>query len=90
MFEANLLAETRNFCFENIKESNDDVLFYTGFPSSNVFYQLFEYLSPEGSHSNVVYRTTAQNWAANQSTDAASASWRETRVPQGRPPKLIK
>ena len=84
----NLLAETRRFCFENIKDSNDDVLFYTGLPSSDVFYQLFEYLSPEGSRSNVVYRATAQSWAANQSTDAASASWRETHVPQGRPPKL--
>ena len=47
-----------------------------------MFYQLFKYLSPEGSHSNIVYCATAQSWAANQSTDAASASWKETQVPQ--------
>lgn len=27
-------------------------------------------------------------WAANQSADPANASWRETNVTQGRPPKL--
>ena len=82
------LAETRAFCFENIQDSNDDVLFYTGLPSSSVFYQLFQYLNPEGIRSNIVYCATAQSWAANQSTDSSNALWRETNVTQGRPPKL--
>ena len=42
------LAELRRFCFENIEESNEDVLFYTGLPSASVFNQLFQYLSPDG------------------------------------------
>ena len=82
------LAETQRFCVKNIQDSNDDVLFYTGLPSSSVFYQLFQYFNPEGIRSNVVYRATAQNWAANQSADPTSASWRETSVAQGRPAKL--
>ena len=82
------LAEARRFCFENIQDSDDDVLFYTGLPSSGVFYQLFQYLSPEGIRVNIVYRATAQNWAANKQTDPANAPWRETKLSQGRPPKL--
>ena len=49
------LVELRRFCFENIQESNEDVLFYTGLPSASVFDQLFQYLSPDGKRSNVVY-----------------------------------
>ena len=82
------LAESRRFCFENIQDSDDDVLFYTGLPSSSLFYQLFQYLIPEGMRSNVVYRATAQNWATKQSSDPANASWRETNISQGCPPKL--
>ena len=81
-------ARTHRFCFENIKDSNDDVLFYTGLPSSSVFYQLFEYLSPDGMRSNIVYRATAQQWATRQGSDPSSASWREKDISTGRPPKL--
>ena len=55
------LVEAREFCFENIQDSKFDVLFYTGLPSSSVFYQLFHYLNPEGIRSNVVYSATAQS-----------------------------
>ena len=82
------LAESRRFCFENIQDSDDDVLFYNGFPSSSVFYQLFQYLSTEGMRSNIVHRATAQNWATKQSSDPANASRKETIIFQGRPPKL--
>ena len=84
------LAKTQRFCFKNIQDSNDDVLFYTGLPSSSVFYQLFQYLNSEEIRSNVVYHATAQSWAANQSADPSNASWRETSVTQGRPAKLSK
>ena len=80
--------ERRRFCFESIEDSNDDVLFYTGLPSSSVFYQLLNYLSPDGMRSNVVYRATAQNWTTRQNSDPASASWRDTDISTGRPPKL--
>ena len=84
------LAELRRFCFENIQESNEDVLFYTGLPSASVFYQLFQYLSPDGKRSNVVYRATAQKWAErqNKDMDPGTASWRESSAAQGRPPNL--
>ena len=39
------LAEMRTFCFENIQDSDEDVLFYTGLPSASVFYHLFQYLN---------------------------------------------
>ena len=81
------LAETRRFCFENIQDSDDDVHFHTGLPSSSVFYELLHYLSPERMRSNVVYRATAQNWVAKPD-DPANAPWRETSTSQGRPPKL--
>ena len=80
--------ERCRFCFESIEDSNDDVLFYTGLPSSSVFYQLLKYLSPDGMRSNVVYRATAQNWATRHNSDPASASWRDTEISTGRPPKL--
>ena len=54
------LAEIRRFCFENIQDSDEDVLFYTGLPSACVFCHLFQYLNPDGKRSNVVYRATAQ------------------------------
>ena len=82
------LAERRRFCFENVQDSNDDVLFYTGLPSSSVFFQLLNYLSPDRMRSNVVYRATAQNWATRQRSDPASASWRDKDISTGRPPKL--
>ncbi len=82
------LAETRRFCFENIQDSNDDVLFYTGLPSADVFYQLFQYLNPDGTHSNVVYRATAQKWAERQNADPGNALWRGSNVAQGRPANL--
>ena len=80
--------ERCRFCFESIEDSNDDVLFYTGLPSSSVFYQLLKYLSPDGMRSNVVYRATAQNWATRHNSDPASASWRDKEISTGRPPKL--
>ena len=80
--------ERCRFCFESIEDSNDDVLFYTGLPSSSVFYQLLKYLSPDGMRSNVVYRATAQNWATRHNSDLASASWRDTEISTGRPLKL--
>ena len=80
--------ERCRFCFESIKDSNDDVLFYTGLPSSSVFYQLLKYLSADGMRSNVVYRATAQNWATRHNSDPASASWRDTEISTGRPHKL--
>ena len=41
------LAEKRRFCFSNIETSEKDVQFYTGLPSTEVFYQLLDYVSPE-------------------------------------------
>ena len=39
------IAKMSKFCFENIQNSDEDVLSYTGFPSASVFYQLFQYLN---------------------------------------------
>ena len=86
------LAERHRFCFENIQDSNDDVLFYTGLPSSSVFffYQLLNFLSPDGMRSNVLYRATAlkASKATRQNSDPASASWRDTDISTGCSPKL--
>jgi len=49
---------------------------YTGLPSASIFYQLFQYLNPDGKRSNVVYRATDQKWAERQNVDLGNASWR--------------
>ena len=84
------LAERHRFRSENIQDSNDNVLFYTGLPSSSVFYQLLNFLSPDGMRSNVVFRVTAQkaSKATRQNSDPTSASWRDTDISSGCPPKL--
>ena len=71
----------RRFCFENIQDSDEDVLFFTGLPSASVFYHLFQYLNPDGKRSNVVYHATAQKRAQRQNVDPGNAA-------QGRPPNL--
>ena len=55
--------------------------FFTGLPSASVFYHLFQYLNPDGKHSNVVYHATAQKRAQRQNVDPGNAA-------QGRPPNL--
>ena len=55
----------KRFGIEAVQDSDKDVNFYTGLPSAAVFDRLFEYLSPGGKRSNVVYRTTALRWISD-------------------------
>ena len=76
---------------ENIQDSDDDVFSTRAYHPPAYFISYFSILVlKEERHlsSNVVYCATAQNWATKQSSDPANASWRETNVSQGCPPKL--
>jgi len=85
------LAEKRKFCFTNIETSEKDVLFCTGLPSAEVFYELLDYVSPGRKRSNVVYRATAQQWTNNEhkaGLEPGQATWREHNTVVGRPANL--
>ena len=59
-------------------------------PSAAVFDTLFEYLSPDGRRSNVVYRSTAQRWVSDcpEGKQPGEAEWRDTELQVGRPGSL--
>ena len=64
----------------------DSKKFCIGLPSTAVFDQLLEYLSPEGKCSNVVYHATAKKWADDfKEVEPGKAEWRDSEAPIGRP-----
>ena len=77
----------KRFGIDAIQESDKDVHYYTGLPSTAVFYRLLEYLSPAGKQSNVVYKATAQKWI-KEGMEPGNAEWREGDSQVGRPATL--
>ena len=77
----------KRFSIKVMRDSDRDVNFYTGLPSAAVFDTLFEYLSPDGRRSNVVYRPTAQRWVSDcpEGKQPGEAEWRDTVLQVGRP-----
>jgi len=77
----------KRFGIEAVQESDKDVHYYAGLPSTAVFFRLLEYLSPDGKRSNVVYRATAQKWI-KEGMEPGDAEWREEDSQFGRPANL--
>lgn len=80
----------KRFGIEAVRDSDKDVNFYTGLTSAAVFDRLFEYLSPDGRRSNVVYRATAQRWDSDCAggMQPGEAEWRDSESQVGRPGSL--
>ena len=80
----------KRFGIEAVRDFDKDVNFYTGLPSAAVFDRLFEYLSPGGKQSNVVYRATAQRWISDYAggMQPGEAEWRDSESQIGQPGSL--